>query len=139
MLMVALSAGAQVTDCTGQMDGTACTEMDDNVCTNAACDHESCNQQFSLQAPGTTCPDIDENTCTIPSCNAVGDCNQSRSRAGDGTECTDHGVPGHCQGADCVAATANPAAPTLSAAGMACLTAALLALGFWQMRRRSAR
>lgn len=136
MLMVAVSAGAQVTDCTGEADGTPCVDTDLNVCTNAACEMEACNQQFSLQPPGTTCPDTDGNVCTIPSCNAVGDCNQSRSRAPEGTEC---GPNARCDGeGNCRQILSSPA-PTLSVIGMACVTAVLLALGFLQMRRRSMR
>jgi hypothetical protein len=137
MLMVAVSAGAQVTDCTGKADGTPCTDTDGNICTNAACDSEACNQQFSLQPPGTTCPDTDGNVCTIPSCNPSGDCSQNRSRAPRGTEC---GPNARCDGdGNCAQVSASNPAPALSVIGMACLTAMLLALGFWQKRRRSVR
>jgi hypothetical protein len=136
MLIVAVSAGAQVTDCTGEQDGTPCVDTDNNICTNAACDHEECNQQFSLQPPGTTCPDTDGNVCTIPSCNPSGDCSQNRSRAPEGTECGDNA---RCDGeGNCRQVSGNPA-PALSVTGMVCLTTVLVGLGFWQMRRRSVR
>lgn len=125
----------------GMPDGTTCLDTDGDECSKAGCDNGRCDQSFAAGSLpfNSPCPDTDENSCTIPSCNAAHVCNQSRSRAGDGVACTDHGVPGHCQGADCIAPAANLAAPTMSVVGMAYLTGMLLVLGLWQKRRRSVR
>lgn len=139
ILIVAVPAGAGVVaDCTGQPNGTPCTDTDGDICSIAACDMGLCEQNFSMQTPGTTCPDTDENACTIPSCNLVGNCSQSRARAPEGTACTDpEGRPGRCDGVvTCVVGNGAPA-PALSASAVACLSAMLLVLGFWRLRRRS--
>jgi len=139
MLIVAVPAGAgPVADCTGQPNGTLCTDTDGDLCSIAACDMGLCEQHFSMQPPGTSCPDTDNNACTIPSCNPVGGCNQSRARARAGTPCTTpEGHPGHCDGVvTCVIGNGAPA-PALSAIALACLTALFLVLGFWRLRRRS--
>ncbi len=169
MLLVAVSARAQVTDCTGQADGTLCTDTDNDVCTIAACDGEECVQAESAAPNGTDCPDTgddcskagcnngrcdqefsagslpldspcpdtDGNVCTIPSCNANHICNQSRSRAPQGTEC---GENLQCDGVgNCISIISASAAPALSVIGIAWLVAILLALGMWQVRRRSMR
>lgn len=139
MLIVAVPAGAGVVaDCTGQPNGTLCTDPDGDICSIAACDMGLCEPNFSMQPPGTTCPDTDQNACTIPSCNLVGECSQSRARAPEGTACTDpEGQPGRCNGeGSCVTQIAAPA-PALSAIAVACLPAMFLVLGFWRLRRRS--
>ena len=136
MLMVGVSAGAQVTDCEEEQDGVLCIDTDGNACTIARCDDEECDQTDALQPEDTACPDTDGNVCTVPSCNAAGDCSQSRSRP-SGTECTDpSGQRGLCDGGVCVVSAPEPA-PAMSTIAIAFLVAMLLALGFWRVQRRS--
>ncbi len=156
ILVVALPARAQVVDdCTGQADGTLCRDMDDNPCTQAACDEEDCIQSTPVSPgavcctdgtnpdpPNTACPDTDGDICSIPACNNVGDCNQGQARMADGTECPDtDGQPStHAACSDGVcdqtfAPDAITGAPALSTMGVALLLSTLVTLGCWRLRR----
>lgn len=148
MLVVALPALAGVSDCTSQPDGTPCDDTDGDVCTMAACDGAGmCVQTHTSTPQGTSCPELDDNVCTMAFCNGRGDCNQSSGRTEAGTECPDtdgqasthaacDGV-GNCDQSFIVNPTTS--VPALSVLGMACVAAMLMALGFWQVRRRSLR
>ena len=143
ILLVTLPAVAQVTDCTGQPDGTVCVDDGVDPCMLPGCENEACNQNFEPASPGTPCPDTDDNVCTIPSCRPSGECGQDRARAEAGTPCpdTDGQMNTHaaCDGdRTCdqnFTVDATSGVPALSTAGLAGLAGMLIALGFWRVRR----